>query len=54
MQRPTRSLVVQLGGAAQSKFLFDMRLVRFDCFHAQMQLTGEAGGTETAPNQRKN
>ena len=37
----------------QSEFLLDMRLVRFDRFHTQMQLGCEAGRAKTAPDQRK-
>ena len=34
-----RSFFAKLGGAVQPEFLFDVRLIRFDCFHAQVQFS---------------
>jgi len=50
IQRPMRSFLAELGRAAQPKLLFEVRLVRFNRFHAQVQFSGQPGGAKAAPN----
>ena len=48
-----RSFLAELGCAAQSKLLFDVRLVCFDRFHAQVQFSCQLRCTKTTPDQGK-
>ncbi len=45
-----RSFFAKLGGAVQPEFLFDVRLIRFDCFHAQVQFSRQPGRAKAAAN----
>jgi hypothetical protein len=36
---PMRSLLAQFGSALQSEFLFDVRLIGFNCFDTQVQFS---------------
>ena len=51
---PSGRFFTQLGRTLQTQFVFDMHLVRLNCFHAEMQLAGELCRAEAAANQRKN
>ena len=45
-----RSFVAELGGAVQSELFLNVRLVRFDRFHAQVQFSCQPGRAKAAPN----
>ena len=45
-----RSFFAKLDGVVQLEFLFDVRLIRFDCFHAQVQFSRQPGCAKAAPN----
>ena len=49
-----RCFIAEFGGAVQPKLFFNVRLVRFDCFHAEVQFSCEARCAESAPDQKKN
>ena len=49
-----RSFFAKLSGGVQPEFLFDVRLIRFDCFHAQLQFSRQPGRAKAASNQGKN
>ena len=48
-----RSFLAELGRTVQSKLLFDVRLVCFDRFYAQVQFSCQPRRTKATPDQGK-
>src|SRR5262245_23038115 len=48
-----RGSFAELGRAVQSELLFNVRLVCFDRFHAQVQFSRQSRGAKTTPYQGK-
>ena len=43
----------QLGGAAETKLLHDMRAMSFNCFYTQMKLLSDLAGAMAPPDEAK-